>query len=120
MALLIKTNGSLTVIEPKGDTFEFKGELYDVLDTDAIELVTLLDGRVLLCDEEAKVRPGERKPVNPKATKLLWLSGGLPGDVILGDVVVCDRRELQRDCASSRRIQWDRWFRRIQGRFTHH
>jgi len=97
MALLVKANGEVTTLAPKGRTFEFKGELYELLATDCIQLLQLFDGRYMLCDEEAKIRPGERKPVNPMATRLLWISGGMRDDEILGDVVICNRKELQND-----------------------
>jgi len=95
MAILLKTDGTRSVVAPKGETFEFRGELYDLLCTDMIEVVHLADGRLLLCDEEAKLPPANlRKPFNDAATVLLHLAGGSPYDYILGDVVICDLKEL--------------------------
>ena len=93
MATLIKTDGTETTITPKGKKFVFKGELYPLLATDMIQVIRLADGRWMLMDEEAKLK-NPTMPLNAKATRLLAEAGGMPGDVVLGDVVIVNRKEF--------------------------
>ena len=56
-----------------------------------IELLRTTDGNnYLICDEEGKLK---NKPLNEKATDL-W-SGKNSGDVIVGDVVICVKKEFE-------------------------
>jgi hypothetical protein len=95
MGKLLKSDGSEQELQPRnGKKFVFQNELYRILKTDMIQVIQLADRSLMLVDEDAKVRPGERKPLNQKATALLMLAGGIPGDMVLGDVVICARKEF--------------------------
>jgi len=64
-----------------------------LLGCELIEIVHLADGRLMLLDEEGKLRR-PRQPINLRATQLLHEAGGLPFDVVLGDVVIVEPDEL--------------------------
>ncbi len=83
MALLIRPNGESQEIQPKGkltlqDLQQFVGGY--------IEFVRLPDGRWLAVDEDGKPK---RLPVNVKATAM----AALPGEYIVGSVVILSARE---------------------------
>jgi len=96
MATLIRADGAETTILPKDPKrgFAFEGELYELLRCEMIEVVHLADGRLMLLDEEGKLRR-PRKAANEKATKLLHQAGGSPFDVVLGDVVIAEPGEFR-------------------------
>ncbi len=56
-----------------------------------IEVFHLVDGRVMICNEEGKL---ERLPVNVEATIIFRRTYG-PRDTIVGDVVICRDSELR-------------------------
>lgn len=92
MADLLRADGTREPVSPKnGVDFQFKGEAYDLIGTDMIEIVATRDGRMMLIDEEGKLKG---KPINAAATALyrygLFRYGG---DVIVGDVIVCTSAE---------------------------
>jgi hypothetical protein len=95
MGKLVKTDGTEEDLQPRNKKFVFNGELYKILTTDMIQVIRLADGSLMLLDEMAKLhRP--LKPLNQKATELLRQAGSLPGDYVLGDVVICSRKEFRR------------------------
>lgn len=96
MATLIRTDGTEQNIQPSNaaEGFHFEGELYRLLQCDTIQIVQLADGRLMLMDEEAKLRRPQ-KLVNWKATQLMHEAGGSPFDVVLGDVVIAVSDELK-------------------------
>jgi hypothetical protein len=95
MGVLLKSDGTEVSITPNsGGKFVFEGELYPMLDTDMIEIIHLHDGRIMLLDEEGKLKK-PRKPHNPKATTLLHLAGGMDDDFIIGDVVILRKDEMR-------------------------
>ena len=96
MARLIRTDGTQETIRPKDESqgFRFEGELYELLGCDLIEIIHLAAGRLMLLDEEGKLRR-PRKPMNEKATRLLHEAGGSPFDVVLGDVALLEPGELK-------------------------
>jgi hypothetical protein len=88
MAELLRADGTREMVAPKnGTSFEFIGEAYDLIGTDMIQLVATRDGRILMIDEEGKLK---EKPVNAAATAL-YRYGDL--DQIVGDVLVCSSAE---------------------------
>lgn len=88
MAKLIKPDGIEQLVEPRnGKEFQLD-ELYALIECDTVQLVHLADGSAMFCDEEAKLKK-VWPAVNEKATRLLAAAGGLPGDVVLGNVLVC-------------------------------
>lgn len=83
----IRADGSESEITPKnGRTFTFE-ELYPLIETDTIELLYLPNGRLMLLDENGKIR-GTPKPRNDLATVMADNIAG--DDCIVGNVVVCD------------------------------
>lgn len=90
MALLIKTDGTQTEVAPLNKIFT-ADELRQHVDCKYFEHVSLADGRSMWLDEDGKHLS---KPVNVEATKLLWLAGGAPDDVVAGDVLITNPKEV--------------------------
>lgn len=91
MALLIKTNGEITEIKPSsGECFTLE-ELQKAVDG-YIEIINVPGGKVLVVDEEGKLK---RKEVNAVAMAFAHTSGAVhPSDAIVGDVLLCEDREI--------------------------
>jgi len=88
MAMLLKTDGTSVTITPKNGTdFSFE-ECYPLLACDTIQIVETSDGRILLIDEEGKLKD---RPVNQAATAL-YRYGHI--DPIVGHAIVCDSEQL--------------------------
>lgn len=49
----------------------------------------------MVLDEDGKRRPGATERFNSRATDLLYRAGGMLGDWVTGNAVVCYRKELQ-------------------------
>jgi hypothetical protein len=91
MAELLRADGTRETVTPKnGKTFEFKGEAYVMLDTDIIQIVPTNDGRIMLIDEEGKLR--DHMQVNVAATALYRYGHA---DPIVGNALVCNTNEVQ-------------------------
>lgn len=89
MARLIKTNGTETFIAPENGV-DFKLDELQMVVGDPekrslIELVHLPKNRLMICDEEGLLK---ELPLNAAASRIV-------GNVIVGDVVVCEDREFQ-------------------------
>lgn len=89
MALLIKTDDSVTTIEPENKKYFVLEELQSLVGG-FIEVVYLADNSPMIINEEGKLLD---LPHNPKATVLLKEAGGIPGDWIAGDAVVIQKPE---------------------------
>ena len=88
MAQFIKSNGAEVELVPEnGKQFTLK-ELQDLVDG-FIEIVPAKDGRLIIINEEGKLRD---LPMNQKASLLYKHAGS---DVIVGDVLVCDKSEIR-------------------------
>lgn len=79
MALVIQTNGATQEVQPQRKHFTLQ-ELQGLVGG-YIEFIHLTDGRWLVVDEDGKPK---RLPMNIHATAM----AGLPGDSIVGTVVV--------------------------------
>jgi Domain of unknown function (DUF3846) len=88
-AFVLDTDGIETPVEPHNSDGFRLSEMYQLLDCDTVQLVELADGREMWLDEESKLKE-ITPPVNFAATRLLAEAGGIPGDVILGKVLICD------------------------------
>lgn len=91
MAELIRTDGTRQTVTPAagaGAAFTLD-ELYRHTGASTIEIVHTHDGRLLVLDEEGKLR---ERAYNVPATRL-YLYGA--ADPIVGDVLVCDLGELE-------------------------
>jgi hypothetical protein len=100
MAILIKTDGSEEEVKPKNGK-EFKmDELYALVGNgcNMVQEVYLADDSRMYLDEESKIRPvrGTSQTENKKATKWLAEAGGIPGDVVLGNVVIIPSHRRRR------------------------
>jgi len=82
---LITPDGNETIIAK--DRKVTLQELYKHIGCDMVQAVPLGHGRTLWCDEEAKLKD-ELPAINPKATRMLAQAGGIPGDVVLGNVII--------------------------------
>jgi hypothetical protein len=94
MAKLIRADGTEQSVSPKNGTFKLD-ELYALIGggCDMVECITLADGvTTMWLDEEGKFR-GTQRP-NAKASELLRLAGGMPGDTVMGNVLVCEEGEV--------------------------
>jgi hypothetical protein len=90
MALLLKAAGGVEEIRPAhGRTFVL-GELQAFVGG-FIEVVRARDGRWLVINEDGKRLELAR---NLQATALYHQAGGVPWDVVVGDVLLADRIEM--------------------------
>lgn len=90
MAEVIRANGTRETVTPKnGRSFRFVGEAYDLIGTDIIQIVRTNDRRIMLIDEEGKLKD---KPINVDASRL-YEHGHI--DPIVGDVLVCADSEVE-------------------------
>jgi len=88
MAQFIKSNGSEVELKPEnGKHFSLK-ELQGCVDG-FIEIVESSDGRLIVLNEEGKLKG---LPVNQKASTLYKYAGH---DVIVGDVLICNKKEIR-------------------------
>lgn len=96
MATLIKVDGTKTVITPRnkkrGFTLE---EVYEAIGCDMVQCVNVNNGAEenMICDEEAKCKEGWMERVNREATRIFDKTYGPGRDVIIGDVLLCTRKE---------------------------
>jgi hypothetical protein len=95
MAILIKPNGSELEVHPKIPPKGFQlAELYALLECTCVQGISLRDGRIMWMDEESKLKDAP-PDLNARATQLLYDAGGMPDDFILGNVLICDRKEVR-------------------------
>jgi hypothetical protein len=88
MALIIKTTGEEIETTPENKKDGFSSREIHAVVGGYFELVYATDGRMILLNEEGKL---EGLAMNEKATALY----GNPNDYIVGDVLVCDDKELK-------------------------
>lgn len=89
MAQIIKTTGEVVEVSPKNGK-DFSLEELKAIVGGWIEVVSLHDGRLIVCDEEGKLKGKNR---NHKATDLYRLTL-LTNDFLVGDVLVCNDNEI--------------------------
>jgi|HubBroStandDraft_1064217.scaffolds.fasta_scaffold30691_3 hypothetical protein len=95
MATLIRENGKEENVVPRNKKRGFDlGELYSLLHCSMVQMVLLADKRSMWMDEEAKLHSGLQW-VNAKATTLLMEAGGMPGDEVIGSVLITERGEVK-------------------------
>lgn len=90
MATIIKTDGYVINIEPK-DGKEFSLEEMQTIVSGYIEIVDLHDGNYMVVNEEGKLKG---LAINHVATQIY--TNAFPGvyDVIVGDVLVCNKHQI--------------------------
>jgi hypothetical protein len=60
-----------------------------------LEPIALEDGRILVIDEQGKLRTGYNERCNASATRLLHRAGGSPQDFVAGNTVICTKEEIR-------------------------
>jgi len=98
MATLIQPDGTETTVTPKDTANGFTlDELYALLGCESIEIPCrdAATDRVMVIDEEGKLRAGGPRPMNRKATYVLMAAGGMTGDYIAGPALLATDQEVQ-------------------------
>ena len=90
MAQIIKTNGEVIETKPNNGT-DFSLEELQAIVGGYIEVVSLHDGRLIVCDEQGKQKG---KDINHTATDLFRLTL-LINDFLVGDILVCGTNEIK-------------------------
>lgn len=91
MASLLRTDGTRQNIAPQNGT-DFQLEELHALLGGYVEVVKLDDGRLLLVNDNGKIK---QLAINPQATVLLWEFTDSLADVIVGDAVLCNDHEVR-------------------------
>jgi hypothetical protein len=87
-AFLIQSDGEVFKIEPEDKIFTLP-ELYEVLDTNAIEIVNLNQKEFIVVDSNAKMAD---KPRNENATEILHFQrSDFNDDYIAGNCIICSK-----------------------------
>lgn len=93
LATLLEPSGKETQIAPKDAARGFTlQELYSLIHCTTVQEIELADGRSMWMDEEGKFR--SILEINHKATRLLELAGGDPGDFVVGIVLITPPNEV--------------------------
>lgn len=88
MAYIIRINGEKENVVPANGSDFTLDEIKTLIDCDWVEVVKLSGGMLMVIDEEGKL---VNKRCNLAATELY----GHPYDVIVGDVLVCDKDQVK-------------------------
>lgn len=95
MAEFIHANGNEATVHPLNKKKGFSlHELYTLLHCETVQAISLADGRTMWMNEEAKLKEGLQF-VNEKATRLLAEAGGIPGDEVIGNVLITKPGEVK-------------------------
>ena len=89
MALFLDTNGKISFITPKKDTFSLD-ELYKYLQCDMIQTIDVDYGGVMIIDEEGKLK--DDPEFNFIGTFLLHVNHGMSEDHVVGHAILADSR----------------------------
>lgn len=96
MATLLKIDGTKTEVFPKNKRTGFTlQETYDLIGCSIVELVGQMDdGRLMLVNEEGKLKQGWETRINSQATNLYRTRFGV-GDVIVGNALLVTNKEFK-------------------------
>lgn len=96
MATLLKIDGTTKEVQPRNKKHGFTlDELYSLLDCSLIEAVGPMDdGRLMICDEEGKLKEGWGERINALATHEYRVKYG-PIDVIVGNALLVNNKEFK-------------------------
>ncbi len=89
--LIVDPGGLLQRVMPLNDVFSLM-EIRLILDCRMIEIITLENDRLLLLDEEGKLK---KHYINPLATVLLHRAGGALSDYIAGTVMIISKDKIK-------------------------
>jgi len=96
MAKLMRFDDTEETVVPADPQTGFSlGELYTLIGCQMVEAVYLDDGNIMVIDEEGKLRDDFLTRKNRMATLLLSESGGIAGDFITGNALLCSPEEFQ-------------------------
>lgn len=88
-AKIIKVNGTIQETKPANGKYFELAELQKIVGG-YIQIINLRDGSAIVCDEEGKYKDYK---INKEATNMAK-DCLMPGDYIVGDVLVCEMRYL--------------------------
>lgn len=90
--LVIETDESYT--ETSGDKYLRLKKMYDIIDCELVEFIYLKDDKILIIDEEGKLKNSE---INKEATKLVKQSSFIGDylDYIVGIAILIDQKHLK-------------------------
>ncbi len=91
MATTIKTNGETMDVKPKNGT-DFSLEEMKEIVGGYIEVLFLEGGDLMVVNEDGK---NLNLPINTEATKIIDGDMYYDGDVIVGDVLICERNQVK-------------------------
>jgi hypothetical protein len=86
-------NGTVQEVQPKNG----KKFTYEELTTIVGGYIEIIEPRgktesLLVLNEDGKLRG---LPLNPLATRILVEAGGIPGDVVVGDCLLCLKHQIE-------------------------
>ena len=91
MATIIKANGETMAVKPKNGTDFSLDEMREIVGG-YIEVLFLECGDLMVVNEDGK---NLNLPLNTEATKYIDGDMYYDGDVIVGDVLVCERKQIK-------------------------
>jgi hypothetical protein len=92
MAVVIYPNGNITELQlSKNQHLELK-TMYYLLECSMVQAIPLNNGRIMWIDEEGKFKPHR---LNPDATRILHVSGGMLDDYIAGTALITEESEVE-------------------------
>lgn len=99
MATLIKIDGTQKTVTPRNKEKGFAlEEVYELLDCSMVQCVRVGEGRQarnMLMDEEGKLHEGWVEKINQTATFMFRATYPMSSDVVVGDVLICNKKEWQ-------------------------
>lgn len=102
MAILLLADGTERKVQPHNGIHFKLHELYELLDVQMIEIVHLWDGRIMVCDEGARLVSEEYQVTNETASRLFQKGRRFGAceilnhyDEIIGNVLVCKDSEVR-------------------------
>jgi hypothetical protein len=102
MAYLLRAIGGVEEIHPAHGRPMFSLQELQAFVGGYIEVVRALDGMWLVLNEDGK---GLGLPANDLATGTYWAAGGVPRDVVVGDVVLATSVEIGAPRAKKRKAR---------------
>ena len=91
MATIYKTGGEVIETTPKNGIDFSLSELQAIV-SGYIEIINLFDGRIMVVNEEGKLKG---LAINHVATRIFNKAFPTTFDVVVGDVLVCDSKQVK-------------------------
>jgi hypothetical protein len=90
-ALILKPDGTEIPVVP-ANFRDFKINELQTICGGFVQVVFLDNDKLLVCNENGMF---DGLPENPKASAIYWANGGIPGCPVLGDVLICDKGQIE-------------------------